>query len=467
VTPSIDTRVLLPLTALAGRLLRVFVPRWSGLGVNCGMDMCRLHHDYCLMNGGGDAADRELAAVAAAAGRHLLDLSHDIWLLLTGDIPELRGDDIVEKLLDASVQENVATLLHVFEHGLVPDDLPAPAAAVEYARRLAQRGVPIVALVRAYRIGHRRFLSWCVDELAGRSPDADLAAAVTSRMIDRSFRYIDRVSVQVTTAYQQERDRWLLTQTAVRAARVRTMLGDEQVDVEATESALGYRLQQHHLGLIAWVTDTVHGSEGLTRLDRLAAAAARALGGQGRPLFVPRDESLAWIWIPVGGDGGVTHDLLSKAFDNGDTSTRMAVGEPAYGVDGFRQTHRQAARAQDLALAARPGSRLTTFADVGAVALICVDIDAARTWIWSTLGDLALSDEHHARLRDTLQIFLVTGSYTGTAERMMLHKNSVQYRIRKAEEALGAPIEARHADLELALRACQYLGDTVLRPAGE
>jgi hypothetical protein len=111
------------------------------------MDMCRLHHDYCLMNGGGDAADRELAAVAAAAGRHLLDLSHDIWLLLTGDIPELRGDDIVEKLLDASVQENVATLLHVFEHGLVPDDLPAPAAAVEYARRLAQRGVPIVALV--------------------------------------------------------------------------------------------------------------------------------------------------------------------------------------------------------------------------------------------------------------------------------------------------------------------------------
>jgi DNA-binding PucR family transcriptional regulator len=172
-------------------------------------------------------------------------------------------------------------------------------------------------------------------------------------------------------------------------------------------------------------------------------------------------------WIPVGGDGGVTHDLLSKAFDNGDASTRVAVGEPAYGVDGFRQTHRQAARAQDLALAARPGSRLTTFADVGAVALICADIDAARTWIWSTLGDLALNDEPHARLRDTLQIFLVTGSYTGTAERMMLHKNSVQYRIRKAEEAMGAPIEARHADLELALRACQYLGDTVLRPAGE
>ena len=99
----------------------------------------------------------------------------------------------------------MATLLHVFEHGLVPDDLQAPPAAVEYARRLAQRDVPIVALSGDYCVGHGLFLSWCIDEPAGRSPDADLAAAVTSRMIDRSFRYIDRVSEQLITAYQLER----------------------------------------------------------------------------------------------------------------------------------------------------------------------------------------------------------------------------------------------------------------------
>jgi DNA-binding PucR family transcriptional regulator len=411
-----------------------------------------------------DAAERELSSVGAAVGEHLLELTHDIWQQLTREIPELRGDDIVERLLDASVEENVATLLHMFEHGLVPEGIQAPASAVEYARRLAQRGVPIIALVRAYRVGHGRFLSRCLDELADRSRDADLAAAVTSRMVELTFRYIDSVSEQVITDYEHERDHWLLTQTAVRAGRVRAMLHDEPLDVEATESALGYRLRQHHLGVVAWVTDPVHGSEGLTRLDRLASAAARALGAHGRPLFVPRDESLAWIWIPVG--GAASNHALSKAFDTGDTSTRMAVGDAAYGLDGFRQTHRQAVRTQDLALAARPGTRLTTFADVGTIALICADVDAARTWVWSTLADLALDDESHTRLRDTLHVFLVTGSYTATAERMMLHKNSVQYRIRKAEEALGAPIEDRHADLELALRACQYLGRAVLRPAG-
>jgi DNA-binding PucR family transcriptional regulator len=118
-----------------------------------------------------------------------------------------------------------------------------------------------------------------------------------------------------------------------------------------------------------------------------------------------------------------------------------------------------------VALAARPGARLTTFGDVGAIALLCADVETARSWVWGTLAALARDDEPHARLRDTLQVFLHTGSYTATAERLALHKNSVQYRIRKAEDALGDGIEDRRADLELALRACQYLGGAVLRPA--
>jgi DNA-binding PucR family transcriptional regulator len=408
--------------------------------------------------------DRELSAVGAAAGARLLELTQEIWELLTHDIPELRGDNLVEKLLDASIEENVSTLLHVFEHGTPADHINAPAAAIEYARRLAQRGVPIVALIRAYRVGHGRFLARCVEEMAVRSTDIDLTAAVTARLVEVSFRYIDRVSEQVITTYQGERDRWLLTQTAVRAARVRAVLGSEPVDVDATESALGYRLRQHHLGVVAWITGETHGSEGLTRLERLASAAARTLGTQGRPLFVPRDESLAWIWLPLGTDATVALDVLATAFENGDSSARIAVGEPAPGLDGFRQSHRQAVRTQGLALAARPGTRLTTFAEVGTVALICADVPAARRWVRATLGDLAIDDEQHARLRETLQIFLSTGSYTATAQRMVLHKNSVLYRIRKAEESLGAPIEDRRADLELALRACHYLGQTVLRP---
>jgi DNA-binding PucR family transcriptional regulator len=416
------------------------------------------------MEGADATVAAELSAVAATVAGHLPELSSEIWALLTRDIPELRGDQTVEKLLDASIEENVATLLHVFEHGLVPDEIRAPPAAVEYARRLAQRGVSTIPLIRAYRIGHGRFLFRCVEQLARRTADAALRTAVTLRLVDISFRYIDRVSEELISVYQQERDRWLLTQTAVRAGRVRELLRADSVDVATTESALGYRLRRHHLGVIAWVVGTVQGSDGLTRLDRLGATAAPALNSRGRYLFVPRDESLAWIWILPGADTRVSDELLPKAFENGDAMVRVAVAALGYGLDGFRQAHVQAERTQDLALAARPGARVTTFADVGAIGLICTDVDAARSWVWGTLADLAVDDESHARLRNTLQVFLRAGTYTATAGQPALHKNGVQYRIRKAEEALGGGIDDRRADLELALRACQYLGQAVLRP---
>jgi DNA-binding PucR family transcriptional regulator len=45
----------------------------------------------------------------------------------------------------------------------------------------------------------------------------------------------------------------------------------------------------------------------------------------------------------------------------------------------------------------------------------------------------------------------------------MLHKNTVQYRIRRAEESLGRPVGENPHDLELALRASRWLGSSVLQ----
>jgi DNA-binding PucR family transcriptional regulator len=86
--------------------------------------------------------------------------------------------------------------------------------------------------------------------------------------------------------------------------------------------------------------------------------------------------------------------------------------------------------------------------------------------VLSTLAGLAEEDEHHARLRETLLVFLQTGgSYKATAEQLMLHKNTVQYRIRKARESLGRPMGESRYEVELALRASRWLGSSVLRPA--
>ena len=181
---------------------------------------------------------------------------------------------------------------------------------------------------------------------------------------------------------------------------------------------------------------------------------------------MPRDEASVWAWLPLGRHTSPRWELLHKAVDDADPGTRLAAGAPAPGVEGFRLTHHQARLAQELALTAGPaGPRTTAFAQTGPVALLCADLKATRAWVHSTLGALAIDDEPQARLRETARVFLSTGgSFTATAEQLMLHKNTVHYRIRKAEEILGRPVQESRLDVELALSACRWLGPAVLPP---
>jgi DNA-binding PucR family transcriptional regulator len=107
---------------------------------------------------------------------------------------------------------------------------------------------------------------------------------------------------------------------------------------------------------------------------------------------------------------------------------------------------------------------MTSYREVAPLALMSSSAELLRAWVIETLGSLADDDDHHARLRDTLRVFLQeNGSFKATAERLILHKNSVQYRVRKAEEALGHPVGDNRLSVELALLASQWLGPTVLR----
>lgn len=409
-------------------------------------------------------AAKQLSVVAENVGSHLSEVSRDIGDHVIAEIPELRGDETVIKILQASIAENVATLLHIFENDITLDKIEGPAAALEYARRLAQRGISLSAMVRAYRIGHWRFLQWCLDELNRQDADEDLATATNRRMLRVSFGYIDRVTEHVIAVYQQERDHWLLSQTAARAARVRDILTEKDVDLNWAEPALGYPLRQNHLGLVAWLPTLTGGGEGLAKLHRITNEIAQKLDCPARPLFVPRDAMFSWAWLPLGSHGDVPWKQVSDVVEHSDPSVHVCAGRVGYGIEGFRSTHRQAVRTQELAAAASPVPQFTNFSHVGPIALMATNIDDMRTWVWGILGPLAVDDESSARLRETVQIFLGTGcSYTATASAQILHKNTVQYRIRKAEEILGYSVQQGHIDLEVALLAVEYLGSTLLR----
>jgi diguanylate cyclase with GGDEF domain len=133
---------------------------------------------------------------------------------------------------------------------------------------------------------------------------------LVARLVDVTFDYVDQVSVQVIATYQRERDQWLIGQAANRAARVNALLASKPADVDAVESALGYRLRAKHLGIVAWLSGERDPAMCMADLERLTSRAARALQARGEPLFVPRDEALAWIWLPLAHDAQITRQSL-------------------------------------------------------------------------------------------------------------------------------------------------------------
>jgi hypothetical protein len=410
-----------------------------------------------------DKVEATLATIATTIGRRFAQSSNDIWLYLLEQIPDLRGDELLERLLSASVEENVGTMVHVLEHRMSLDNIAAPLAAAEYARRLAQRGISVIALVRAYRVGHARFLHQFLKELALQSIDPQLNNEVTDRLLTLTFAYIDRVSEQVVGAYQQERDHWLLTQATVRTAQAHRVLDGDTIDVGASEVALGYRLRQNHLAMVGWVPEPTTNGEGLVRLDRLGLALAAELGCRGRHLLVPHDETLAWLWLPLGDAHDVDWAMLEQFVEAHDPTVHIGVGEIGTGVEGFRSSHYQAVGAHAVSLAARPPRRVTFSKRLGFVPLICTDLRSARIWVSSALGHLAANEPTRQRLRNTLRVFLEKGgSYTNAAEALNMHRNTVQYRVQKAQDLLPRPLAENRSEVEMALRACDQLGTTLL-----
>jgi DNA-binding PucR family transcriptional regulator len=275
--------------------------------------------------------------------------------------------------------------------------------------------------------------------------------------------YIDQTSEEIVAAYTRERENWLRNRSAARAARIRDLLSGQRVNVSATETTLGYRLYQYHMGLVCWAGDATAAVDNITRLEHAIGHVAEKLACSGEPVFLPCDESSAWAWLPLGIHD--TFDAAGVAAASVDGDIHFAFGDVARDTAGFRLSHQQAIAAQAVALAAgSPTPRSVAFSEVAPVAMMLGSADLLRAWVLGTLAGLATDDEHHARLRDTLLVFLQTGgSYKTTAERLTLHKNTVQYRIHKAEESLGRPVGESQHDVELALRASHWLGSSVLR----
>ena len=408
-----------------------------------------------------------VAIIAERLNRSLADVSAIVRSDLEERIPELRGDARTVELLGASVEGNIDTILHALQHDIAVERITAPTAALEYARRLAQHGVPVNALVRAYRLGQRRVTEMVFAELDALDMEPLHRVATIETISKVLFDYIDWISQQVVDVYEGERERWLENQNSIRALKVREVLASgDTVDVDAVSGVLRYPLRWHHVALVLWYPNTEgQQPDELVRLQRFLRELGSAAEVAAPPLFAAADRATAWAWLPYRSAPTKVVAAIGEFVAGHPDTPQVAIGLPGHGVRGFRRSHQQAQRAWAVGSVGAPGvPAVVAAADPGvaAAALLGANISSVRDWVSDVLGPLATDSENDARLRTTLRVFLTCGSsYKAAAAELNLHFNSVKYRVGRAVERRGRPIEDDRLDVELAL-----LGVPLVRRSG-
>lgn len=218
-----------------------------------------------------------------------------------------------------------------------------------------------------------------------------------------------------------------------RAERVEKLLAGELLDT----SRLPYDFDVHNLALVGMGTD----AEEAIR-DRARSLALPSL-------IVRREGGAVWGWLGKPQEFEC-RELEALASSGRGAALRLAVGEPAHGLAGWRLSHYQARAA--LAVAIRGAEPVVRYADVALLASAIRDdllaTSLLRLYI-EPLGDGRDGEE----LRRTLRAYFAADrNVSMTGEAIGVTRQAVARRLRSAEKKLGRPIAAHGPDLELALR---------------
>lgn len=399
--------------------------------------------------------DEALASLAADARGRLDELAALVTAAIVDAEPQLGADEAIAGDLRRSARANVERGLGLIAGPAPAGPADAPPEAVALATSMLRRGVEPGALIQAYRVGQNAFWGRWMREAAAEIDDPRVLVAVLERSSARMFGYVDAVIAHVLRHYHEERERWVGGALARRAEILHAVIAGD--DDPGASRALGFDLERSLIALALWrIDDPPAADHPLDKLDGLAQSVASALG-DGRALTLPAGSGTLWAWMAAPGD-----DALERAARAAESARApeeaVALAGPARGTAGLRAAHRDALEARRVAQLAG-GAGVVRFDEVELVALMSADPERLRAFAARTLGPLADPGAGTDRLRESLGAwFAAGGNARSAAEALGTHKNTVLYRVHRAEEQLGRPLGSGALDVQVALEAVRRLG---------
>jgi hypothetical protein len=336
-------------------------------------------------------------------------------------------------------------------------DIVPAARAPEFGRWLALQGFPAAAVRDTYWTGIRRILDewsrnqWLESSRDGTGPP-DVPLAEVTEFTAAVFDFAERAARYATEAHEQAAAQLGDGGDPRRAELVAALLqGDWDGDPQFAGKVLNYPLDASHLCILIERPTT-------DDLNRLLARVQRATGARARLAVAPRPQTwTVWLaYAPRASEEGAAR-LCRELEASGQLTT---LGGPHDGLPGFRRAHEEARRACEVRplLTAR-GTACLTFHDAALDALVLNDPRAAARYALGQLRELASPTPRAQRTRETVQLWLSTGSQASTAARLGVHENTVRHRLANAGDILGPGYaDANRTEVLIALRICRSLG---------
>ncbi len=371
---------------------------------------------------------------------------------ITRQVPVFDGDPVLTEVLHSST----GAQWRAFLAGLGAEHtLALPPAAAELARTLARRGHDLGVLLKVYRDAQHAvfaFFTEVTDTLDESAPPRD---AVLKYLWSRAQEWMSDSVEQLIETYYTERERLSEGAAHRRAELVESLLDGTDTDADRATLELGHALSQWQTAVVLWSTrDTSDATSTLLDLGRRVGTAL----GVGQPLTLLTGTRDLWLWVatPAQPDARSLQSL-ADALDQ--AGVRLAAGASAPGLAGFRGSHDEARAAQSVALRAALVPPVVTYPDVELLCLVAGSPELAARMVQREIGPLCAADKNLAQVRETALAYLTSGlNVEATAARLFVHKNTVRYRLSRAEELLGHPLGSRAASVEIALRYVAMFG---------
>lgn len=408
------------------------------------------------------AAGREVVAGLADALLAVQEsLIEELVPTLLERVPELRHDEVLASELPRVARANIVGTCAVLRDPGASVGAFVPTPSLNLGRTLARRGGQLQWLVEAYRLSQARLFEDLVCLLTAQVVDSRLLGEVLPYCSRRFNALVDAVLGGTIETFATERDRLRGSALAKRVRTVQAILEGSLRDERRASAALGHDLSEYQTAVIIWSELDDPPDDFDARLDALVHETSGVLGGT-HALTVATGSMSTSAWVATRRQANISA-IGSVRRSAQALGLQVAVGSSRSGIDGFVATHREALWAN--AFAGRSSLRevITAYPDVAALSLLHADQDQIRAFVRAELGSLAQRSEVADRLRETLRVVLEEGCNARlAAERLFAHKNTVLYRLRRAETLRGRPMSERRFELELALKLVHMFGDWAL-----